>query len=142
MMMVLSLFLEGGREGGRKEGVNVQMVLESTGGDCHASQRAAFACALYLEARGEEGEALRLLQQVMRREEDGDVYIRGLAHCHWRVLSQRVRAQGVPRVRVGGREGGREGGFETPRVIMGGWQLSEGHKIKRRRRKGREGGKE
>ncbi|KAM3572391.1 hypothetical protein VYU27_005609 [Nannochloropsis oceanica] len=134
MMMVLSLFLEEEEEGGEEGRVSVQMVLECAGCDCHASQRAAFACALYFEARGEEEEALRLLQQVTAREEDGDVYMRELAHCHWRVLSKRIRAKGVPRVKVGGWEGA----FETPRVIMGGWQLSEGHAIKRHRRRGKE----
>ncbi len=88
-------------------------VLASSLADCHASQRASFAAALYHEARGEDDQALPLLVAVAGMAADGDVYMRELARCHLRVLRRRVAAKAVPRWRS------ETTGFETPRIIRG-----------------------
>ena len=48
-----------------------QQVLASSLPDCHASQRASFAAALYHEARGEDLKALHLLVSVAGQAADG-----------------------------------------------------------------------
>lgn len=138
MMNILSLFLEeeeehgvrGSDEEGKEKRLRaVQAVLEYGEGDCHASQRISFACALYLEARGMEEEALAVLEEVTSRKEDGDVYMREMARNHLRVLGRRLASQVLPCASAGKatRSQERKRVFETPRVIKGGWQLSAGH---------------